>query len=691
MNGQIHLSSTQAFTAQTLNKLSKAGLMTVFDVLLHFPRKYLDFSNTSAIKDLTPGQTVTLTVKIQKISNRFSFKTKKSHSEAVVADQTGQINVVWFNQPYVAKVLQPGDFVHLSGKVDLYKGLQVTNPSFEKVSEQQIHTGRFVPVYKLPEGIYDKTFRNGIAKLLSYAQDVKDPIPEEYLQRHTLPNLSQSIETLHFPGNKVDLQKATERLAYEETLTEQLAFGLARLERKKYSAPNIQFELTFLTELIAKLPFKLTDSQKKVLWQILQDLENKAPMNRLLMGDVGSGKTIVALLSSIMVLKEGLKAIVLVPTEVLALQHHENFIKLAKLFGLPTNLFYLHTRSNHKIGNKKTGSQNLIENLRKKKACLVVGTHALLEEKFSAQDLALVVIDEQHRFGVKQRAKLLKQMDLWDKTKFTIPHLLSMSATPIPRTLAMSLYADLDISLLTEKPSDRLPVKTWVVPETKRSGAYQFITKELDNKKQVYIVLPLIEESDKLQAKAATTEFERLKKEFPKYQIGLLHGKMQAKTKEAIYKKFKNSKIDILVSTTVIEVGTDVPNASIMVIENAERFGLAQLHQLRGRVGRSSAQSYCLLFSSSIDESAIKRLKFFSLCQDGFRLAEYDLKTRGYGTFLGSEQTGFNFKYPDFITSKVLEYARIDAVEILKRDPTLKTIPELKLRASKLKSEIHTE
>lgn len=682
----------KSLTPQLQKKLTKAGFVTAQDVVFHYPKKYLDFSQFVEIAHLEAGQTVTIRAKIVDIKSKFVFKSKNSHTEAVVKDNTGSLKVIWFNQGYVAKALHKGEAVFLSGKIDYYRGLQLTNPSYELVSSHHLHTGRLVPVYKLPEGVYDKTFRKAVDSLLHSIQDIPDPIPTTLLSKHQLPSLKLATKELHFPSTKQSLAKATERLAYAESLSQQLAVEILRHEREQFASPEVSFNKKLILELVKKLPFSLTTDQKKSLWQILQDLEYKKPMNRLLLGDVGSGKTIVALLASLEVLATGAKTVFLVPTEILAQQHHLNFLKLFKVFGIKPSQLILATSSSKKQGKINKTALELAKIFLQNKGSIIIGTHTLLEDKIKFKGLNLVIIDEQHRFGVKQRSHLLKQIDELDEDRYSIPHLLSMSATPIPRTLALSIYSDLEISYIKEKPAARAQTKTWVIPESKRAGAYQFILEQVKAGRQAFIVAPLVEESETLQSKAVKAEYEKLKNQvFPHLELGLLHGSMKAKEKESVMSAFAKGKFHVLVATSIVEVGIDIPNATVMLIENAERFGLAQLHQLRGRVGRGVHNSFCFVFSEQENEETLARLNHFAMHNNGFELAEYDLKTRGFGTLFGTSQTGFSFKYPEYLTQKVLELAKQDARELVKQDPKLLSHQSLLSQVKPLLENLHVE
>ncbi len=696
----MNLEDTVYKISKTGPKLTKAlagiGIHTIADLLAYYPARYLDFSKFSPIAELKAGEIVTIRGKIKTIAARFSFATRKMLTEAIISDSTGTIKITWFNISYIAETLHQGDEVLLSGKVDQYKGLQLTNPIYEKVSKESIHTGRLVPVYKLPDAIFPKTFRKLVHEQLSHAHELIDILPENIIRKYNILPINKTVEELHFPSNLEQLAKAQERLAFEESFIQQLAVEQHRQQLKKWSAPSIKTEIPYIKSAIAKLPFTLTEGQKVALWTILQDIEHKHPMNRLLQGDVGSGKTIVALLAAMQVIDEGFQVAFLVPTEILARQHFENILQYnfkVKKSELKVGLL---TRNFHTLNKHAFKKIELLNHVKNGKVNLLIGTHAILQESVNFKNLAFVIIDEQHRFGVEQRGALTEISNANSKntikksTLVRYPHLLSMTATPIPRTAALALYGDLEITTVTELPKNRKTIKTWLVPEDKRSGAYNFIDKEIKSGRQAFIITPLVEESDKLASKAAKAEFARLQtKVFPHLKLGLVYGSMKGTEKDTVMLAFKNKEIDILVATSVIEIGIDIPNASVMIIEDAERFGLAQLHQLRGRVGRGEHQSYCLIFSGSA--GAEERLKLFTKTSDGFLLAEYDLKTRGFGSLFGTNQTGFQFKYGQYLTLKVLEKAKQAAHDLTTQDPNLDSYKILKTLATPLSEELHME
>ncbi len=711
------------FTKPQVAALKKLGLTAARDLLLYFPRRYLDFSQIKKIKDLTPGENASIKVTVKQISRRFSFRSRMSLAEAVVSDDTGSLKVVWFNQGYVADQLQKGDEVFLAGAPEIYNfSLQLTNPTYEKVSDFPLHTSRLVPLYpRLPEKVYPKTFRRAIGAVLNLADSLTDNLPADILRRQRLLPIADTVKFSHFPDDAEKLAEAKARLAFEEIFYNQLLAQKHKLELAVKQAYPIKFDQTLIKNFVLTLPFELTPAQKKAAWEILQDLEKPRPMNRLLEGDVGSGKTLVALIAALQAISDDYQAVFLAPTEILARQHFEttkkyllNITSGQKLCStaLLTNSFSL-----DQLG--KIQKSNLTRQIAEGRPGLYIGTHALLQKKVKFKNLALVIIDEQHRFGVEQRAELMK-------TSGKVPHLLSLSATPIPRTLQLAFYGELDISQIKMKPLGRKAIVTKLVEHKNRGQAYEFIANQINTGRQVFVITPLIEESDKLGVKAAKTELKNLKKVFPKFNIGLMHGRLKGAEKESVMKDFLENKIQILVSTSVVEVGVDIPNASVMVIEGAERFGLAQLHQFRGRVGRAEHQSYCFLFMSpttpsrlrrdtppqqggeapqltsnnprslsffskeeypakrgevvgaDVKNDTIARLESFTKTQDGFELAELDLKTRGFGEVYGSQQSGWNFKYFNPSYTSLIEPARQEALAILKDDLNLDNYPLLK-------------
>jgi ATP-dependent DNA helicase RecG len=697
MRGNPHFSMTTLDTSieslPGVGKSLSAGfrrldIATVRDLLFHFPRRYLDLSVFSDIKTVQAGQTVTVRGFIKSIHARPSFRGRVSLCEAVVSDETGSIKIVWFNQPYLAKQLRPGNEIILSGKTEFYKTLQLQNPIYEKISGEggePTHTGRIVPVYSLTEGLYNRTLQKLVKQHLGLADQLQDIIPGDILRKYGLPRLPMAIRQLHFPESMEDVERARQRIIFEEVFIQQLAVQTHKRLLLEIPAPPIPVDIELIKQFLATLPFELTMGQKKALWQIVQDMEKKRAMNRLLEGDVGSGKTLVALIAILNALHSGFQCVLLAPTEILARQHYETFRR--DLQGHPKvtgriNIALL-TGQFREINGKEISKQHVLEAIKNGEVNILIGTHAVLQEAVRFRKLGLIVIDEQHRFGVEQRAMLLKKRT---------PHLLSMSATPIPRTLALAVYGDLDISALTELPKGRQKIATKIVNEDGRRQAYDFIRNQIKQGRQAFIITPRVEESETSAVKSVKKEFERLSKEiFPEFKLGLLYGKLKGAEKDKVMEQFNQGKIDILATTSVIEIGIDVPNATVMLIEGAERFGLAQLHQLRGRVGRGAHQSRCFLFLTDETSESIDRLEEFARSNDGFHLAEMDLKQRGFGSLFGTEQTGFDFRYPQFLTIKVLKMAREAAEQLIKNQPDLGGFPELKKQVEPLIEKIHLE
>lgn len=625
-------------------KLSKLGIQTIGDLINHIPFRYDDFSLNSTVASLQEGDTATIKGQIKKINNIYT-KRKFNLQKVTLQDKTGEIECVWFNQPYVTKNLDIKDKMSITGKVVRQgpkKSIQVKD--YEVLSsETTYHTGRLVPIYPETAGLSSKWIRNRIRDVLSKTE-IKDYLPQELIKRNKLLELSSALKNIHYPTDLEVAEKARTRLSFDELFLSQLAGAIRRREWNKERKANIFKVKKFnkeIEKIIDKLPFKLTQAQSRALKEISEDLERDRPMNRLLQGDVGSGKTIVAALAIYITYLNGFSSVIMAPTEILANQHFNTIKSLLSPLGINVKLF---------TGREKEkGDFNV-----------AVGTHALISESINYKKLGLVVIDEQQRFGVKQRAIL--------REKGNNPHFLTMTATPIPRTIVLTLYGDLELSVLDELPAGRKIIKTWLVPKEKREAAYRWIEKMINKKikkeiNQVFIVCPFIEESESITTvKAATKEFENLKKNFPDLELGLIHGKIKPKEKNETLKRFKEGKIDILVATPVVEVGIDIPDATIIVIEGADRFGLAQLHQLRGRVGRSSKESYCLLFTESESERVKKRLQFMETNHMGAELAELDLKLRGPGEVFGTLQHGSSeFKVASFSDFPLIELAKHEA------------------------------
>ena len=683
---------TKYFGPAVIKKLEKLKIKTVRDLLYHFPSRYDDFSNFTPISEIKPRTQLSARGVILTAKNTRIFRRNMVLTEIVVEDDTGAIKSVWFNQPYLINQFRPGRFINISGKVVTNKGrLCFSNPAYEIVEYEKIerkkeslHTGRLVPVYPETSGLTSRWLRFAMKPMLKLSSQLPDVIPDEIRKTYRLPNLANALSQIHFPDKIEDAKLARKRFAFEELFVLQLFTGFERLKLRQKTAPMIKFDETAVKKFVESLPYKLTDDQKKVSWQIIKDIGEAKPMNRLLEGDVGSGKTIVAAMAAYLTALNGCQTALMAPTEILSRQHFEKISLLFKNFGIGVGLL---TSGEAKTAERKTSKKEFLKKVENGEVPIVIGTHSLIQKNVIFKNLALIIIDEQHRFGVNQRATIA------DHHKESIPHLLSMSATPIPRTLGLTIWGDLDLSLIKEMPIGRKNIITKIVPPEKRDWAYEFIKNEIKKGRQAFIVCPLIEESEKLETKAAKKEYERLKTEiFPHLKIGLLHGRMKAKEKEKIMSEFLNGDLNILVATSVVEVGIDVPNTTVMMIEGADRFGLASLYQFRGRVGRSGHQSYCLLLTDSALASVNDRLKAIESAKNGFELAERDLELRGPGDFAGVRQSGLpDLAMASLTDLKLIEETREAAKQILNTDPMLKNYPLLASRLSEFRNRIHLE
>ncbi len=652
-------------------RLEKLGIQTFEDFLYHIPSRYDDYSLISKINKVQPGEVVTIQGVVSEINNEFT-KSFKRLQKAEIADDSGTIEVVWFNQPYLTKVIHVQDRIALSGKVDWFlRRVVMQSPDYEIITNSPpIHTGRLVPVYPETKGLTSKWLRRQVYNLIKeHIDNLNEYLPDSTLTDHSLTTINQAIEQIHFPKSIENTIESRKRLSFDELFLLQLSSMERKLNWNKNLISNAYSVNEFrdkVDKFLNKLPFTLTGAQKRVIEEIFSDLALSKPMNRLLEGDVGSGKTVVSAITMYLSYLNGFQSVLMAPTEILAQQHYKTISNLLSPFGIKVDLV---------TGSKKLKIDSALQNL-KLKIDVLVGTHAVLEKGINFEKLGLVVIDEQQRFGVEQRALI--------RSKGKNPHLLTMTATPIPRTIALTLYGDLDLSLLDEMPHGRRIIKTWLVSPEKRDNAYAWIEKQIKNtKSQVFIVCPFIEESETMQTvKAASKEFENLRNNvFKNLKLGLLHGKMKSKEKEEVLNKFRDGKIDILVATPVVEVGIDIPNATIIVIEASERFGLAQLHQLRGRVGRGDKQSYCLLFTESLNPQTLERLKAMEKHNFGAELAELDLQLRGPGEIYGTMQHGRHMlKIASFSDFDLIQKVRREAEKIF---PNLKKYPKL---LEKLKS-----
>lgn len=683
------ISSVMGIGANKAKDFGRLGLATLHSALFDFPFRYDDLSHAVAIADAKPGSKVTLQGTIISIDSHRSQKSMRMIiTEAIVEDGSGAIKAVWFHQGFLTKVLKPGQVVSLAGKVDDKYGLSLVNPVYEIIGNAKVtkDTGRIMPIYKLTGALTQKIRRKVAEAALSAIKEVDDWMPEHILREVELVPLPSAIAELHFPGSTEAKDKSLRRLKFDEFFLHQLLHAKSRRELKMQKAPKVPFDETAVKQAVADLPFVLTGAQKKAIWAIIKDMNRPEPMNRLLEGDVGSGKTVVAALVGLNASKDGWQTAMLAPTEILAEQHAQT---LQRLFGDKLKIA-VYTRTKRRVGDREVTKAQLLSALKNNAVQIVVGTHALLTQEVLFDRLGLIVVDEQHRFGVRQRQALKdKQGDLDG-----MPHLLSMTATPIPRSLALVLYGDLDRSILNEYPAGRKPIETQVVELGREQLVYEQMRHEMDAGRQIFVVCPLIEESDALGVNSVSQVFKEFVLEpFKGYKVEMLHGRMKTKEKDDVMRKFAGGEANMLISTTVVEVGVDVPNATIMYVEGAERFGLAQLHQLRGRVGRGEHQSYCFLHPSGIlGEVARERMKAIENSQDGFDLAERDLQLRGPGNIFGIEQSGFEqFKLGTMHDIDLMSFAKDFSKEVLDQTPDLSLYPKLRDRLYKYVDEVHFE
>ncbi|MFH1089749.1 MAG: ATP-dependent DNA helicase RecG [Candidatus Uhrbacteria bacterium] len=649
--------------------LARLGVLTVRDLLWYVPFRYDDFSVSKPIPALRHDDAVTLVGVIRSIKSRPSRNRHLTLTEAVFGNDSGELKVLWFNQPYLEKTLKIGSVVSLAGRVNRKFGsTTLMNPVCEAPGAQ-VNTGRVVPIYGLTGSLTGRRLRAAVKEALRAAGEFVDWLPKEIRETEVFPPLHQALATVHFPPSSDIFDRSVHRLKFDELFLRQLMFAHLKRERVVIGAESLECPVSEIKNFVEKLPFKLTDGQRKAAWEIVKDLAKPEPMHRLLQGDVGSGKTVVAVIGALAALKAGGRVVYLAPTELLAEQQYQTLQKM-----LPDFRPALLTRTRAIWNGETLSKKKFLEALTAGEISCVVGTHALFEDKARMPEVSLVIIDEQHRFGVEQRHALMKQNQ--DKA----PHLLSMTATPIPRSLALAVYGDLELSILNERPPGRLPIATELVTYSQEKKMYEKIQKEIEAGHQVFAVCPLIDPSDALGVASAKETAEKLSKnQFKKFRVGLLHGQMKGDEKEKIMSSFVAGELDVLVSTTVIEVGVDVPNATVMLIFGAERFGLAQLHQLRGRVGRSSFPSFCFLYPENTNYVSQRRLQIMVKSQDGFYLAEEDLKIRGAGNAFGAAQSGLpDLKFANLGDTDLMKKARDWAHRILEQDPDLSVHPLVK-------------
>ena len=667
----------------TAENLSRLGIETVRDMIWHLPARHEDYSELRTIDKLEPGEQVTVIANLWEIRER-KLSMKRTMVQGILADGTGTLHATWWNK-WITKQLTPNTQMRFSGKVGLYMGQKtLDNPTFEELDEERVATGRIAPVYPLTESVSNKRLRDWIKQALDGAvSDVADPLPESVLESHELVDIQTALEQMHFPDDQESLAEARRRLGFEEFFYVQLGAMQRRRELRQTPAPPVENSEAAVEQFLEALPFDLTGAQDRVLGEILRDVARSVPMTRLVQGDVGSGKTAVAAGAMFAAAASGMQSAMLAPTQILAEQHHRSLdgmlSQLQKPDGTPLIVALLTGRV---TGQAR---EAVLDGLRNGTVDVVVGTTALIQEGVAFENLGFVVVDEQHRFGVEQRGALRnkgtvasEEVDQNDEDLLQ-PHLLVMSATPIPRSLALTIYGDLDVSIIDEMPPGRQPVMTkWFMP-AERERLYGFLRREAREGRQGYLIYPLVEESEKLEVGAAVEAHQKLSSEIlPELRLGLLHGRMTGSEKDETMRAFAEGDYDALVSTTVVEVGVDVPNATLMIVEDAERFGLAQLHQLRGRVGRGSHKSYCALVSKGESAQAQERLNALVETNDGFVLAEKDLSLRGPGDFLGTKQSGLpNLRVALLSDLETLKEARSAAQQFFDEDAELSAHPTL--------------
>ncbi len=686
--------------AKTAVLFNKLGIHTCKDLLFYFPFRFDDFSHVIPISEATAGTEVTIRARIQLVNNRRSARTRKIVTEAIVADDSGSIRVVWFNQPYLMKNLAVGDEVYLSGKTsDHFLDLQLTSPVYEKIYAHQetLHTARLVPIYSLTGSLTQKQFRTVLGNAIArFGDEIEEWIPADIIAHEQLPGRVEALRAIHFPENKDQCAAATLRMKFEELFRLQVYSAQQRSQLLGQKAYAVALNTRETDAIFSRIPFTLTGAQKQALKEIMDDIEKSHPMNRLLEGDVGSGKTVVASVIAAIMTLAGYQSAIMAPTEILAQQHYQSLLKFLGPMGITCAIItgsqaissvspVRKEEESQKKVSKQKERQAVYDQVEQGEVNVVIGTHALIQERMKFFRLGFAVVDEQHRFGVNQR-KALREKNPDEE----MPHLLSMTATPIPRSLALTLYGDLDVSILNELPQGRLPIITKVVPNSYREWTYDFIKQQIHSGRQVFIICPLIDPSDTLGYKSVKEEFERLSRDiFPGFTMGMLHGKMKPVEKEAVMRTMVEGSIQILVATSVVEVGVDIPNATVMLIEGADRFGLAQLHQFRGRVGRGADQSYCFLMPGNEEKESTERLAIVASCTDGFVLAEKDLELRGSGDILGTVQSGM----PTLAFATLHDTALIQKAHAYARDyiGRINEFPEMKEEIASFAQGVHLE
>lgn len=668
----------------TVAKLKKLGITTVLDLVSHFPIRHEDLRRITKIGSLHANTTVVLKGRLQLIESRHGYRRRRMNiTEGLLTDGTGTVKIVWFNQPYLTSSFKAGDQVFVVGKLSTTEyGPQLQSPLIEKVGQKRLLAGRIVPVYPATAGISQRQLRSFILSALPATRSVPEWIPEPVRRAEHLIPLATALADIHFPTSHTKLAAAVERLKFGELLPFMMAVTSSNLARQSLAARPVPLATELTRSFVESLPFSLTDDQRRAAWDIVNDMAHPSPMRRLLEGDVGSGKTVVAAIAMHAAAQAGFQTLMLAPTDILARQHYETLIRL---FGDSYSVALLTGSQAELHGTVHQTKRSLRQAINTGSASITVGTHALLTDTVRPPTLALVVVDEQHRFGVEQR-RILQH-----KTSPMLPHLLSMTATPIPRTLALTLYGTLSVSLLRTLPAGRAQTETRIASTD--TDALDTILEHCRNGRQAYVICPLIEESDALGVAAATAEYERLSRgPLAHVRCALLHGKQAAAHKQRILKQFAAGEIDVLISTPVVEVGIDVPNATVMLIEGAERFGLAQLHQLRGRIGRGTHPSVCVALTDSTDARTMQRLDAFQKTTDGFALAETDLTLRGSGDLYGIRQSGLpSFSLVSLGDISLMQRTRTVAEQLLADDPSLRNYPLLRAKIKGSLAAFHGE
>ena len=664
--------------------LEKLDITHARDFLYSFPRRYEDFSHITAIEDLKPGQRMTVHGRVQAVKQDWGFQGRRRLLRIFVdiADETGVLCVTWYNLRFLPRQLWQGREMYVAGKVEMSSGqnpqLQMRSPAFEfvRADQDQTHTARITPIYPETKGVTSRFLRYQVKTLLPLLEALPEYLPPDIIRRHKLMHIHAAIKEAHFPASSDSLASARRRLRFDELFFLQLAALVRRRRRSRKQAPAVKPAAAKMRQHIRKLPFEPTSAQQRAVAEILADLRKRQPMNRLLQGDVGSGKSAVAQIAAQAVLTSGHKVLYLAPTEILARQQAEALAK-----SLPHDADLLISAT------KQKDRKRLTQRLKADEPFILIGTHALLQDDIRVKRLGLVIVDEQHRFGVEQRAMLVGK-----GTGSQEPHLLTMTATPIPRTLNLTVYGDLDVSILDELPPGRQPIHTKIVPPQGREAALTHVLEQLHQGRQAYVIAPLVEKSEKLQVKSAEETVKEMRKYFPDIAVELVHGRMASAEKKAIMRNFEAGAIQLLCSTAVVEVGINIPNATCMIIEGAERFGLAQLHQFRGRIGRGEHKSYCYLFPSSSSGLTNPRLKILAGTQDGFAIAEEDLRLRGPGDVYGKDQSGFTkLQVASLLDYPLIKAARSEAENILRQDPELEKYPILKKKVDQKNLLAHFE